>query len=204
MYRHHPRYERIKEIIDSGEIGEIRGIHGSFTFNNAGAASNVRFKRAWGGGSIYDVGCYPISAARMLLNAEPTAATVQALLSPEHDDVDMMASGMLEFPGSVGLTFDCGMWAAFRNTLEVLGTAGRIEVPSAFIGDPHFIVETKEGRREEKQLELNQYALQADVFARNAWGEQSPQFSADDAVLNMKAIDACLQSAYDKQRITII
>jgi len=85
--------------------------------------SDVRFKRAWGEGSIYDVGCYPISAARMLLNAEPTAATVHALLSPEHDDVDMMASGMLEFPGSVGLTFDCGMWAAFRNTLEVLGTA---------------------------------------------------------------------------------
>jgi predicted dehydrogenase len=203
MYRHHPRYERIAEIIKSGEIGELRGIHGTFTFNSAGSQGNVRFRKEWGGGSIYDVGCYPISAARMLLGAEPEAATVHALLSPEHDHVDMMASGIIEFPGSVALTFDCGMWAAFRNTLEVLGTEGRIEVPSAFIGNPNFYVDTKDGRREEEQPELNQYSLQADSFARTVWGERQERFTPEDAVANMKIIDACLESANTRKRVLI-
>ncbi|GMA60449.1 deoxyfructose oxidoreductase [Alicyclobacillus fastidiosus] len=139
MYRHHPRYERMKTIIDSGEIGDIRGIHGTFTFNNAQDTNNVRYKRFMGGGGLYDVGCYPISAARLILGREPEAATVQAFHSPEHDNVDMMASGLIEFPGAVGLTFDCGMWADFRNTLEILGTDGRIVVPNAFVGDPNFL-----------------------------------------------------------------
>ncbi|CAH1206355.1 Inositol 2-dehydrogenase/D-chiro-inositol 3-dehydrogenase [Paenibacillus plantiphilus] len=204
MYRHHPRYSRIKEIISSGEIGELRGIHGVFTFNNAADTTNVRYRKEWGGGSLYDVGCYPISAARMILGTEPEAATVQALISPEHDHVDMMAAGILEFPGNVALTFDCGMWAAFRNSLEVLGTEGRIEVPSAFlIKDARILIHSEAGTREEPQEMLNQYALQADEFARAVWGEKCSQFGPSDAVANMKAIDACLESAYTKQRVLV-
>jgi predicted dehydrogenase len=203
MYRYHPRYDRIKDIIASGEIGEVRGIHGTFTFNNHADKNNVRYRKDWGGGSIYDVGCYPISAARLILGSEPEAATVHALISPEHDHVDMMASGIIEFDNSVGLTFDCGMWAAFRNTLEIVGSNGRIEVPSAFIGDPNFYVHTNEGKREEKQETFNTYALQADHFARTVWGEESARFGPDDAVANMKVIDACLESAYTHQRIRI-
>jgi len=203
MYRFHPRYDRIKEIIRSGEIGTLRGIHGTFTFNNASDSANVRYRKEWGGGSIYDVGCYPISAARLILEREPEAATVHALLSPEHDNVDMMASGILEFSDSVALTFDCGMWAAFRNTLEILGTEGRIEVPSAFVADPNFIVHSKDGRRVEEQPQLNQYALQADDFARVAWGEQAARFTPDDAVANMKVIDACMASAETRQRVRL-
>ncbi|MBW7474587.1 Gfo/Idh/MocA family oxidoreductase [Paenibacillus oenotherae] len=204
MYRHHPRYSRIQEIILSGEIGEVRGIHGVFTFNNAEDKTNVRYRKEWGGGSLYDVGCYPISAARMILGAEPEAATVHAFLSPEHDHVDMMASGILEFPGKVALTFDCGMWAAFRNTLEVLGTKGRIEVPSAFVFEKaSILIHTGEGVRKEPQEMLNQYALQADEFALSVWGEKRARFGPLDAVANMKAIDACLESAYSRKRVLL-
>ncbi|TYP68985.1 Gfo/Idh/MocA family protein [Paenibacillus methanolicus] len=202
MYRYHPAYARVKEIIDSGEIGDIRGIHGTFTFNNAADSGNVRYKREWGGGSIYDVGCYPISAARLLLGEEPVAASVHALLSPEHDNVDMMAAGILEFSNGVALSFDCGMWAAFRNTLEVLGTQGRIELPSAFLGS-NFFVHTGEGTRVEEQPTLNQYSLQADDFARVVWGEKQARFAPEDAVANMKVIDACLESAYTRSRVTL-
>ncbi|WNQ12868.1 Gfo/Idh/MocA family oxidoreductase [Paenibacillus aurantius] len=203
MYRYHPRYTRLKEIIQAGEIGEIRGIHGTFTFNNAKDANNVRYKRYMGGGSLYDVGCYPISAARLILGEEPQAATVHALLSPEHDEVDMMASGLLEFSKGVALTFDCGMWAAFRNTLEVVGTDGRIEVPSAFIGPANFKVFTRDGEREEEFPQLNQYALQADTMARAIWGEADLPYPAEDAIRNMKVLDACLKSANERVRITL-
>jgi len=207
MYRHHPRYRQIKEIIKSGEIGEIRGIHGAFTFNNAGDANNVRYKKYMGGGSIYDVGCYPINAARFILEKEPEAATVQAFFSPQHDHVDMMASGLVEFPGDVALTFDCGMWAAGRNTLEIVGTEGRIEVPSAYVSkqdaSSHFFVITNGGRREVEVPHVNQYSVQADDFAAAVFGEKEPLFKPQDAVLNMRVIDACLKSAETRSRVVI-
>ncbi|WP_409346261.1 Gfo/Idh/MocA family protein [Paenibacillus sp. MBLB4367] len=207
MYRHHPRYDRIKEIIASGEIGTIRGIHGTFTFNSSGAKENVRFHRHMGGGALYDIGCYPLSAARYILDKEPVAATVQAFFSPQHGDVDMMASGLVEFPDSIGLTFDCAMWAAGRNTLEILGTEGRIHLPSAFVSAPSqsavFTVFSKGEQREETFEPINQYALQADDFARTVWGEQQPRFAPEDAVSNMKILDACLLSAEQRIRVKL-
>lgn len=207
MYRYHPRYKLINELIDSGEIGDIRGIHGTFTFNNAKDSGNVRYKKEWGGGSLYDVGVYPISAARMILNEEPKAATVHAFFSEKHDDVDMMASGILEFDKGVALTFDCGMWAEFRNELEILGTNGRIEVPSAFIThqneQDHIIVHTNDGKRELEVPYLNQYALQADAMGRSIRNGEALPFPSQDAVLNMKVIDACLTSARESRRVEL-
>lgn len=207
MYRYHPRYQMIQEVIDEGTIGEIRGMHGTFTFNNAAAAENVRFKKDWGGGGLYDVGVYPISAARMILKEEPQAATVHAFFSETHDQVDMMASGMLEFDHGVALSFDCGMWAASRNRLEILGTEGRIEVPSAFVShqnkEDHFFVVTNEGTKEIEVPHVNQYALQADVIGESIRSGEPLPFPADDAVKNMNVLDACLTSAQDRRRVEI-
>ncbi|MBD1380380.1 Gfo/Idh/MocA family protein [Metabacillus arenae] len=207
MYRYHPRYAMIQDFLKSGEIGELRGIHGTFTFNNSNDNGNVRFKQEWGGGSLYDVGVYPISAARMLLGEEPQAATVHAFFSNEHDNVDMMASGILEFNHGVALTFDCGMWAAFRNNLEIVGTEGRIEVPSAFIASQNeqdnFFVITQEGRREVEVPRLNQYSLQADALARSILNGEPLPYPAADAILNMKVVDACLTSARERRRVEI-
>jgi xylose dehydrogenase (NAD/NADP) len=207
MYRHHPRYDRIKAILHSGEIGEIRGIHSVFTSNIAEDRDNVRYHRSMGGGAIYDVGCYPISAARYILEEEPVAATVHAFFSPDHDEVDMMVAGLLEFAGGIALTFDCGMWAATRNTLEILGTLGRVEVPSCFTCHPdtnnNLYVTTAAGQRMEEIPYVNQFALQVDNFAYAVWGKQPVRFTSRDAVMNMRVIDACLQSAQEKARVSI-
>lgn len=207
MYRYHPRYEMMKQVIQSGEIGEVRSLHGTFTFNNAKDTGNVRYRKNWGGGSLYDVGVYPISAARLLLGEEPAAATVQALFSPDHDDVDMMASGVLEFSNGVALTFQCGMWAFFENELRIVGTKGRIDVPSAFVTNEneqdYFFVTTENGRKEMEVPLLNQYALQADVIGRSIQTGDPLPFNGEDAELNMRVLDACLASARNKQRIEL-
>lgn len=209
MYRYHPRYQMIQELLAKGEIGEIRGLHGVFTFNSASAKENVRFKKAWGGGgSLYDVGgVYPISAARMILKEEPQAATVHALFSEQHDQVDMMASGILEFDHGVALTFDCGMWADFRNRLEILGTEGKIEVPSAFVVNQneqdHFFVHTSKGTKEVEVPYVNQYALQADAVGQSILNGKPLPYPASDAILNMKVLDACLTSAEERRRVEI-
>ncbi|MGG4131926.1 Gfo/Idh/MocA family oxidoreductase [Paenibacillus illinoisensis] len=207
MYRHHPRYDQIRDVIASGEIGEIRGIHSTFSFNNSGSAGNVRFKREWGGGALYDIGCYSISAARLLLGQEPSAVTVIGMFSPEHDYVDMMASGLLEFNDHVGVTFDSSMWAAFRNTLEVLGSDGIIEVPSAFISNPdrssNFYVTAGGERREVEVPQVNHYSLQGDDMARAVLQGKNMRFASSDAVANMKVLEACLRSAEERTRITL-
>lgn len=207
MYRHHPRYDRIKEIIRSGEIGELRGIHAVFTFNGAGNKENIRFKQSMGGGSIYDVGVYPISAARYILESEPEAATVHAFHSPEHDHVDMMASGLLEFPNHVGLTFDCAMWAAFRNSMEILGTEGRIELPYAFLSkggsSANFFVTVQNDRREEEVSTDDPYALQSDDLANAVFDGKALKIPSEDAIKNMRVVDACLKSGKERKRIVI-
>ncbi|GGJ05488.1 deoxyfructose oxidoreductase [Alicyclobacillus cellulosilyticus] len=206
MYRHHPRYQRILDVIAAGEIGRVWGVHGVFTFNNAHDRGNIRFVRAMGGGSLYDVGCYPISAARLLLG-EPEAVTVQAYFSPDHDDVDMMAFGLLEFPGGRSATFECGMWGDGRNTLQIVGSDGRIDVPHAFLYPSReaaaFTVTVRGETRVEPVPDVNQYVLQADDFARAVFGLAPPRFPADDAVRNMRVLDACLASARERRRVAL-
>jgi xylose dehydrogenase (NAD/NADP) len=203
MYRHHPRYEAIKQLIRSGEIGEVRSILGNFTYNNADDKGNIRYRRDMGGGAIYDVGCYPINAARLILGAEPEAVTVHAQLSPAYDNVDMMAAGLIEFPGKISLTFDCGMWAFFRNSLEIVGSHGRIVVPDAFKGEQRYFVETSEGRREVNPPDCDTYALQADDMAYAVWGERQLRFTPEDSIRNMRVIDACMKSANERIRVTL-
>lgn len=207
MYRYHPRYAQIRDLIASGAIGEIRGIRSAFTFSNPNDSGNVRFRKDWGGGSIYDVGCYPINAARLLLGQEPEAVTVNAFFSPQHDNVDMMASGLIEFGGNVSLTFDCGMWAAFRNPLEVLGTEGIIEVPSAFVtpteDSGHIYLTTGGERRKIEVPYVNAYTEQADSMAHSIMNGTHLTFPASDAIRNMKVIDACLLSARERTRVAL-
>ncbi|GAB6931372.1 Gfo/Idh/MocA family oxidoreductase [Paenibacillus sp. JCM 10914] len=208
MYRYHPKHARVQEIIESGEIGELRGIHGSFTFNNAQDQHNVRYNKDMGGGSIYDVGCYPISAARMLFKQEPVAVTAHGFFSEEHDGVDMMVHGMMEFGGGLGLTFECGMWTYAKCSLEIAGTDGRIELPSAFGWErmedmAQIFIHTAKGSREEKVGIYNHFALQADALAAAVMDGAALPYGPEDAIANIRAIEATLRAARSSSRIVI-
>ncbi len=207
MYRYHPKHRRIREIVEGGEIGEVRAIHGCFTYNDIQDKTNVRYQKDMGGGSLYDVGCYPISAARMILREEPVSASVQAMFSPEFE-VDLMASGLLEFPGDVSVTFECGMSASPHCKLEVMGSKGQIELPLAFGWEhdeepPQLIVHVGDTRREERLGVFNSFSLEADALADAVLEDEMLPFGPMDAVLNMKVIDACMEAARTKTRVAI-
>ncbi|WP_410512716.1 Gfo/Idh/MocA family oxidoreductase [Paenibacillus sp. BR2-3] len=190
----------------SGEIGDIRSIRGTYTYNAAADTTNIRFRSEWGGGSLYDIGCYPLSAARLLYGTEPEAVTVHAIFSPEHDNVDMMASGLVEFPGGLSLIFDCGMWAYNRQLLEITGTEGRIEVPMPFNAreeDADFVVHIGGAERLVKAAGANPYVRQVDDFAAAVFGAK-PLFEPEDAVRNMSLVEACLLSAKERMRISLL
>ncbi|WP_274649537.1 Gfo/Idh/MocA family protein [Paenibacillus humicola] len=207
MYRCHPRYDRLKEIIRSGEIGTVRAVHGVFTSDRSAMEHDIRFRQDMGGGSLYDIGVYLFSAARYVLEAEPVAAAAQAFFSPEHGNVDMMASGIVEFPDHVALTFQCGLWADFANTLEIRGTHGTIRLPSAFSlrGDlsPDIQVTVRGELRTEPFERGNQQMLLLNRFARAVLRGEPEPVSPWDGVRTVRVVEACLASAREQRRVAI-
>ena len=206
MYGHHPRYDRLHEIVRSGVVGEVRSIAGTFTFDASDEPGLTVFAGHPGGGAIYDVGCYVLHAARTLLGTEPLAVTAHAQVSPAYGGVDMMTCALVEFPGGVSLLLQCGMWTADEDTLHILGSKGRIDVPSAFfaaVGAEGFTVRVGDSRSDERVPEGDQYALQADRLARAVLFGEPLRYPAQDPVLGAAVLEACAQSLRSQSRVAV-
>ncbi len=128
MYRHHPLTERVVALVAGGHIGRLRAIRGTFTFMLT-RPNDVRLVPEWGGGSLWDVGCYPVSYAR-LLAGEPLAVTAQAVR--RETGIDIAVAGTLLFPDDVVGVFDCGFGAHFRTSVEIAGSEGVITLETPF------------------------------------------------------------------------
>ena len=128
MYRHHPLTLQAAAMVRDGRIGRLRVVRGAFTFTLS-RPNDVRLVPEWGGGSLWDVGCYPVSYAR-LLAGEPLAVSAQAV---RHETgIDMAMTGTLLFPDSVMGVFDCGFGTHFRTFVEIAGTEGVITLETPF------------------------------------------------------------------------
>ena len=206
MYGHHPRYARLHEVLRSGEIGEVRSITGTFTFDASDEPDLTIFAGRPGGGAVYDVGCYVMHAARTMLGLEPLAVTAHAQVSPAHGSVDMMTSALVEFPDGVSLLLQCGMWTADEDSLRILGSKGRIEMPSAFFaaaGAEGFSVQVGDRRRDERVPSADHYALQADRLARAVLFAEPLLYPASDPVLGAAALEACVRSLRTRSRVAV-
>lgn len=133
MYRHHPQTLRVRELVADGAIGELRLIQGSFSFSLA-QAGDVRLNAGLGGGSIWDVGCYPVSYARWVAGQEPVEVFGQQVAG--RGGVDEVFLGQLRFPGQVRAQFDSGFCVPFRARMEIVGSSGVIELANPFKPTP--------------------------------------------------------------------
>ncbi|MBK9780720.1 MAG: Gfo/Idh/MocA family oxidoreductase [Anaerolineales bacterium] len=150
MYIHHAQTLKVKELVDGGIIGRLQLIKSAFTFTLT-REGNYRFIKEYGGGSLWDVGCYPISFARMLVGAEP--AEVFGWQVPGPGGSDDSFYGQLHFANNVYAQFDCGFSSPFRSYMEIIGTEGIINIPAPFKpGLKNEIYITKEG--EQKTLKI--------------------------------------------------
>lgn len=129
MYRHHPQTLKVKDLVDGGVIGQLQLIKGAFTFmlNRDG---NYRFIKEFGGGSLWDVGCYPISFARMIVGEEP--AEVFGWQVPGPGGSDESFYGQMRFGNGVHAQFDCGFKSPSRSFIEIVGMEGTINIPAPF------------------------------------------------------------------------
>lgn len=146
MYRHEPLTAKVLELVQGGALGTVRAIVSGFTFTLADAA-DTRLDPALGGGSLWDVGCYPVTYARLLAGRDPKMVFGSAHWHASGVDEEFM--GMLRFPGGTTATIYSGFRAALRTWLEVIGTDGALTVPNPFKPGPQEVLSLERGGRVE-------------------------------------------------------
>ena len=194
MYRHHPQTIKVKELVDSGILGEVRLVIGDFTFSIK-SEEDVRLNPDLGGGSIWDIGCYPISYTRYIMGEEPQE--VFGWQMSGNSGVDEVFTGQMRFAGDVFAQFDSGFRSPYRSRIEIVGSEASMVIPQPF--NPGLEVEIQIDRDGEiesipmprKELYIGEVEDMADVILNGS----SPRVSMEDSRNNIKLILALLQSA---------
>jgi len=201
MVRFHPQWLRARELVRSGRIGEPRAIQVFFSYFNRDPL-NTRNRVDIGGGALYDIGCYAILAGRFLFGAEPQRAV--ALVDRDTQfRTDRTISGLLDFGEGRQLTFTASTQSAPYQRVQVCGTLGRIELQIPFNapqGEAMRILVDDGSALDGTRIQIetlppcDQYTLQAEAFCRAIRGEEVLPFSVEDAIRNMRVIDALFRS----------
>lgn len=203
MYRFHPRSERIKQMVNDGTIGAPCLVRSAFCFHLGedvlADGDNPRLKAEMGGGALLDVGCYGVSLARWLMDAEPTQVQAQAVY---HDSgVDIHCVGSLQFPAGCLATIEASFISALQQTYMVVGSEGVIELPhDAFIPWENDAVYTVRGREEETGKTytipgIDEYQLMVEHFTDAVLQHTELKFSPEDSLCNMRVLDALAEAA---------
>jgi predicted dehydrogenase len=195
MYRHHPQWQRARQIVLDGGIGELRTIHSFFSYYNDDPA-NIRNQAEIGGGGLMDIGCYNISLSRFIFGAEPQRVCGIVEYDPQFQ-TDRLASGMLDFARGTA-TFTCSTQLAPYQRVNIFGTAGRIEIEIPFNAPPDRpckIWHQHAGGTDEIVFDVcDQYTIQGDLFARAILDDTPVPTPIEDAVANMRVIEAIVRS----------
>ena len=97
MVQNHPQWLRIVELVRGGRIGQLRSAVGTFSYFKLDA-DNIRNIREYGGGGLFDIGCYPIKTSRMVFGEEPVSVSAAVTRDPRFGNIDMLTSAILEYP----------------------------------------------------------------------------------------------------------
>jgi predicted dehydrogenase len=203
MWPHHARSARIRQSIEAGDIGEVRHVASTFTFTLAPEAPNVRFSADLAGGSLLDVGCYPVYGIRWAFQDEPVRVTSKAKM---RNGVDVEMSGMLEFAhGRMG-TFDCGFNSPMRQWLEITGTAGVIRVHQMWVpnGPADFDLDRDGQKLEHIVVDgKDQIVCMLEDFARAVRAGRETEPKIDEAVKTLRVLDALARSAREGRAVDV-
>ncbi|MCA9231116.1 MAG: Gfo/Idh/MocA family oxidoreductase [Planctomycetales bacterium] len=204
MYRHHPQWQWARQVIGEGRIGTLRTIHSFFSYYDVDPHS-IHNHVEWGGGGLMDIGCYPISLSRFLFQDEPRR--VVGIL--EHDPkfrVDTLTSGIMEFAAGTA-TFTCSTQLTDYQRIIAYGTKGRVEIEIPFNApaeQPCRATLEVEGAVEDVEFDIcDQYGIQADLFSRAILDDTPVPTPIEDAVANMRVIEAIVRSGREQNWVEL-
>ncbi|MEO8593945.1 MAG: Gfo/Idh/MocA family oxidoreductase [Candidatus Solibacter sp.] len=202
MVQSHPQWRRLIDDIRGGRIGDLRSAVGTFSFYLVNP-ENVRNVREYGGGGLYDIGCYPIKTSRMVFGEEPLRVSSTMIRDPRFGGIDVLASAILEYP-SGHCIFTCSTQMQSQQSMRFYGTKGRIETGIPFNATPGGISKIifddgrdhlGSGRVEEELPACDQYLLQGELFSRAILEGGEVPVPLEDSVKNMAVIEAIFLSA---------
>ena len=196
MYRLHPMWQAVRDLIASGRIGELREVQSWFSYFNDDPA-DIRNQTEAGGGALFDIGCYSVNLSRMLFGAEPVRVQGE-VRRDEHLGIDVSTSGILGFPDGVA-TFTCAIRSEPDQRVHVYGSRGRISIEIPFNippdlptrvfltagGDPPVRPDTETLTFEP----ADEYAIQAERFAAAALDGEPVPTPPSDALANLRVIE---------------
>ena len=202
MYRLHPSWVAVRELVASGRIGTLTAVQTWFSYHNDDPA-NIRNIREVGGGALYDIGCYAVNLSRLLFDAEPTDVRADLIRDPV-SGVDTLTSAILRFPGGLG-AFTCSTRAEDDQRVDVYGTQGRISVripfnippdrPTTIVvaagGEPPVAPATEELTF----AAADPYSVEAAAFAAAVLDRTHVPVPPEDAVANLRVIEAIFAAA---------
>ena len=200
MVKTHPQWLRVRELARNGSIGQLKSIVTVFSYFNRDP-QNVRHKPEWGGGGLLDVGSYPVTLSRWIFGEEPKRVAGSLELDPDFH-TDRLASGILDFSTGQSV-FSCGTQMNYFQRMELLGTTGRlaVEIPFNAPNDKPTHITVADGMAIyggkvliEEIPTCDQYTIQGDAFSHAILENTEVPVPLEDALGNMKAIDALFRS----------
>jgi predicted dehydrogenase len=193
MYRCHPQTFKIREIIKSGVLGEIRMVHAHFCYNMGPQYTNVRMSNPRAGGAIMDVGCYTVSMARLAAGCEPIECKATAQIGAI-SRVDEQATMSLKFPNGVVAALSCATQVFADVNATIYGSEGSLFIPVPWFPGPRdakIVLRTK-GKSEDIVCDasgLPLYAVEALHVAEHIEKKQAPAMTWADTLGNQSTLD---------------
>jgi predicted dehydrogenase len=208
MYRLHPSWVAARELVSSGRIGAVRAVQSWFSYFNDDPA-NIRNIHEYGGGAMYDIGCYTVNLSRMLFDDEPLR--VQAVVERDASSgVDVFTSAILQFKGGVA-EFTCSTRAAPDQRVHIYGSKGWISIVVPFNIPPERPTQIRVSRGGDTRVgagaevidfdAADQYAVQGELFAAAVLDDEPVPMPAQDAVANLSVIEGIFEAATRGQAI---
>lgn len=202
MYRFHPVFAKVRELIEAGEIGRMSTIGSRFTFRLEDR-SELPARDDLAGGCLMDVGCYCVNVSRLLAGAEPTRVAA----FERRTNVDDTMIGMLEFPCGTLAQFETSIEDYERHRVEVAGDLGAIILEDPWLpGEKDTAIILRRQDRPDERVVVPgalSYRLMVEEFVEVCRGRKQPTWGFADAVNNMLVIDALFRSAREGRAVTI-
>ncbi|MDX6655763.1 MAG: D-xylose 1-dehydrogenase D-xylono,5-lactone-forming [Solirubrobacteraceae bacterium] len=190
MWRHTPQTKRLSELLDEGAVGRVRVVRATFGFRLEGEG-DVRLSHELEGGALMDVGCYCVSAAR-LVAGEPVHVRAEQVSSTPTDGVDVRLAATMRFPDDVLSVIDCALDAPLGHRLTIVGSDGELVLEDPFHARSPGILH--DGQLIEVPF-ADPYAVQIENFSAAIRGEAEPLLDGRDAVAQAAVIEALYRSA---------
>ena len=193
MYRYSDRIRKVQEIIGGNKLGQVKYIN-SYFFSLASRASGDRINPDLGGGSLFDLGCYPVNLVGMITKAEPVSISAEAI---PINGVDRLLSAILRYENGLIANIHCGWINEFRSLgATIMGTEGTLTVPEPFWGNAGSVVlKTPAGERGISVGETDRFRAEIEDFAGAILEERPLLVDVEESVRNLKIIEAILVKA---------